>query len=209
MRAIRDAPTSPDAPPGADTDHDLVRESLHRPEAFAAIFDRHAPAIHGYLSRRVGAVADDLLSETFLTAFRKRGEYRPDRVDVRPWLYGIAANLVLRHRRDEVVRYRGLARSSASRSPAGLGSAEELDLAVDRVDAERMRPLLAAALADLDARDRDVLLLLAWGHLSHAEVASALGIPLGTVRSRLHRARRQLTERLAHLTTTAPHRESR
>lgn len=173
-------------------------ESRHRPEAFAAIFDRHAPAIHRYLGRRVGDLADDLLSETFLTAFRRRAEYRPERVDVRPWLYGIAGNLVMRHRRDEVVRYRGLARTSAAEALS-----DDLDLVVDRVDAQQLRPRLATALAELDARDRDVLLLLAWGHLTHAEVASALEIPLGTVRSRLHRARRRLREHLA--SGAAPH----
>jgi len=174
-----------------------MRTSLHRPEEFAKIFDRHAPAMHRFLSRRVGELADDLLSETFLTAFRKRGDYRADRVDVRPWLYGIGANLVRRHHRDEVARYRAIGRSSGTAAVSMSGSADELDRTVSRVDAQALGPNLAAALADLKARDREVLLLIAWGDLSYAEVAAVLEIPVGTVRSRLHRARRRLQERLA------------
>jgi RNA polymerase sigma factor (sigma-70 family) len=173
-----------------------MRTSLQRPEEFAEIFDRHAPAIHRFLSRRVGELADDLLGETFLTAFRKRGDYRADRVDVRPWLYGIGANLVRRHRRDEVARYRAIGRSSGT-AAVSSGSADELDSTVSRVDAQALGPSLAAALADLEARDREVLLLIAWGDLSYAEVAAVLEIPVGTVRSRLHRARRRLQECLA------------
>lgn len=99
MKAIQDELPAAVARLGPRTDYDLMRTSLHQPEVFAEIFERHAAAIHRYLSRRVGDLADDLLSETFLTAFRKRGDYRADRVDVRPWLYGIGANLIRRHQR--------------------------------------------------------------------------------------------------------------
>lgn len=140
-----------------------MRTSLHRPEVFAEIFDRHAPAIHRYLSRRVGHLADDLLSETFLTAFRKRGDYRADRVDVRPWLLGIGANLIRRHQREEVARYRALGRTSSSLEASSFGAADDFESAVNRVDAQVLGPSLAVALADLEARDREVLLLIAWG----------------------------------------------
>lgn len=193
MRAIADHPPPPARVGRAD--HDLLRASLHRPELFADIFDRHAAALHQYLSRRVGDHADDLLSETFLTAFRKRAQYRPERVDVRPWLYGIAGNLVRRLRREEVARYRALARSAeAERVP---GSCEDLDAAVDRLDAGLVGARLAAALAALQPRDREVLLLVAWADLGYADVAAALDIPLGTVRSRLNRARRLVRHELA------------
>lgn len=178
-----------------------MRTSLHQPEVFAEIFDRHAPAIHRYLSRRVGDLSDDLLSETFLTAFRKRGDYRADRVDVRPWLFGIAANLIRRHQREEVARYRALGRSATTHEVSGLGSADDFELADDRADAQSLGPRLAAALGDLEARDREVLLLVAWGDLGYAEVAAALGVPVGTVRSRLHRARRRLRAYLAPVTS--------
>lgn len=101
--------------PPSTTDHQLIAASLARGEVFAELFERHAAEIHRYLSRRVGDLADDLLSEVFLTAFRKRATFRPVRVDVRPWLYGIAANLLRRHRREELTRYRSLARSYARR----------------------------------------------------------------------------------------------
>ncbi len=173
-----------------------MRTALHEPEAFAEIFDRHAVAIHRFLSRRVGELADDLLSETFLTAFRKRGDYRADRVDVRPWLYGIGANLIRRHQRDEVARYRVLSRATQNAAATGPRSADESDSAIDRVDAQALGPSLAAALADLELRDREVLLLIAWGELDYAQVAAVLEIPVGTVRSRLHRARRRVQEHL-------------
>ncbi len=170
--------------------------SLERPELFAEIFDRHAAAIHRYFARRVGELADDLLSEAFLIAFRCRASYRPERVDVRPWLYGISANLVRRHEREEVTRYRALARSAGAAmadTATPDGGLEEL---MDRVDASRLRPLLAAALAELDPRDREVLLLVAWADLTYPQVAAAMDVPVGTVRSRLHRARRRVRERL-------------
>lgn len=176
-----------------------MRDSALRPEEFAEIFDRHASTVHRYLSRRVGDLADDLLSETFLTAFRKRNDYLAERLDVRPWLYGIAGNLIRRHQRAEAARYRALARSGAEGDARSAGDLED---AVDRADARRTAPRLAAALADLRAGDREVLLLLAWGDLTHSEVSVALGIPLGTVRSRLHRARARVREHLGQTGAT-------
>lgn len=168
-----------------------MEASCATPEVFAQIFDRHAEAVHRFLSRRVGDLADDLLSETFLTAFRRRGDYRPERLDVRPWLYGIASNLVGRHRRAEAARYRHLARV-----PGAESHGDGVDDVVDRADAAAVGPVLAAALAGLDGRDREVLLLVAWGDLTPTEVAAAIDVPAGTVRSRLHRARTQVRARL-------------
>ncbi len=105
---MADGPPSRDRPPtlralpdALPTDAELVVRSLEEPEHFAALFDRHATAVHRYLGRRVGELADDLLSETFLVAFRRRAAYRPEHVDVRPWLLGIATNLVHGHARTE------------------------------------------------------------------------------------------------------------
>ncbi len=179
-------------------DHDLITASLERVEVFAELFERHAQEIHRYLSRRVGELADDLLSEVFLTAFRKRDTYRTERADVRPWLYGIAANLLRRHHREETTRYRVLARAHVD-----VGDNDEWEAAHDRLDAARLRPQLASALAHLDERDREVLLLVAWGDLTYADVAAVLDIPVGTVRSRLHRARRLVQDHLA--TPSTPH----
>ena len=174
-------------PGSAPSDAELMTRSLDDPDAFAPLFDRHAAAVHRYLGRRVGDLADDLLSETFLIAFRRRAAYRPDHVEVRPWLLGIATNLVHGHQRTEQRRYRALARAAAEPEGHGTDPGES----ADRLDAAALRGPLAAALAGLEPRDRDALLLLAWGQLGYEEIAAVLDVPVGTVRSRLHRARRQ------------------
>jgi RNA polymerase sigma-70 factor (ECF subfamily) len=171
-------------PPPDVTDEDLLAESLATPERFATIFDRYAPVVHGYLSRRVGALADDLVSETFLLAFRGRNGYVPGRAPVRAWLFGIATNLVRRHARDEERRYRAFGRAAGHAEPT-----TELGEVAGRVDAQALRGELADALAALPREDLDVLLLWTYPQLSYPEIAAALGIPIGTVRSRLHRAR--------------------
>ncbi|WP_328661188.1 RNA polymerase sigma factor [Streptomyces sp. NBC_00334] len=187
----------------AESDASVIARSRDDPEAFAALFDRHADAVHRYVARRLGGeVADDLVAETFTTAFQQRHRYDPARsagADARPWLLGIATNLVGRHRRAEARRFRAMARV-----PALADHDEPLaDRAADRVVARAVRRELAAALAALPARHRDVLLLVAWGDLSYGEAAQALGIPVGTVRSRLHRARSKLREALGGSDPTA------
>jgi RNA polymerase sigma-70 factor (ECF subfamily) len=189
-------------PQSLPTDGELIVASLAEPAQFATLFDRHAAGVHRYLGRRVGNLADDLLSETFLIAFRRRAAYRPEHVDVRPWLIGIATNVVRGHVRSEQRRYRALARAASEPAPSGHAPEE----AENRVAAESMRAPLAAALAGLKARDRDVLLLLAYGQLSYEEIAAVLDVPIGTVRSRLNRARRQTR---AALGTTSPFEETR
>ncbi|MCP2329041.1 RNA polymerase sigma-70 factor (ECF subfamily) [Hamadaea flava] len=172
-------------PPADSVDEALIRESIDVPERFAPLFDRHAAAVHRYLSRRIGEPADDLLAETFLVAFRRRTSFEPIRLDARAWLFGIATNVLRRHVRQEERRYRAMARS------AGLVAHVHVDEPTDdRLDAQALRAALAAALAALKPPDRDALLLLAWAELTYAEIAAALGIPLGTVRSRINRARR-------------------
>ena len=179
-------PEEPPVQPIAD-DHKIIAASLARPEAFGELFDRHARELHRFLSRRLGELADDVLGELFVTAFERRSRYRAELDDARPWLYGIATNLVHRHRRAEATRYRAL-----GRTPLALVTPDASTDAIASADARAIRPRLAEALTTLAPADRDVLLMLAWSQLDQAEVAVALGIPLGTVRSRLHRARRQL-----------------
>lgn len=154
--------------------------------AFARLFDDHARVLHRYLARRVGEhTAYDLVSETFLVALRQRHSYDPAR-PVRGWLFGIATNLVRRHARDEVRALRATARVAPATTDG-----HEVRVA-ERVDAQQLARRLAPALAALPEPDRDVLLLTAWAGLTPAEAADALGIPPGTVRSRLHRVRRTL-----------------
>ncbi|WBB64716.1 sigma-70 family RNA polymerase sigma factor [Streptomyces sp. WMMC500] len=192
-----------DVSPLVDGDAAVIEESLDRPEAFAELYDRHAPAIHRYAARRLGSgAADDITSDTFLAAFRARARFDPARTSARPWLYGIAANLIGRHRRSEVRGLRALARTGVD--PVAHSWVDEAD---DRLAAQAAHAPLAGALAALPAGDRHVLLLVAWADLSYAEVAEALDIPIGTVRSRLSRARRKVRAAVGpdpHSTHDAP-----
>ena len=171
----------------------VIERSLRRPDRFSEIFDRHYGDIHGYASRRLGSsLADDVAAETFLIAFDRRRRYDLSQPSARPWLYGIASNLIARHHRAEVRQYRALARAGAP-EPVD-GDAERAD---GRIDAVAQRARLAAALVEIAERDREVLLLVAWAQLSCEEAARALGIPAATARSRLHRARRKTRAALA------------
>jgi RNA polymerase sigma factor (sigma-70 family) len=174
-------------------DATTIEASLRDPERFAVIFDRHAPQIHRYLARRLGRdIADDLTAETFLAAFRRRHRYDLDRTDARPWLYGIATNLVGQHRREEAREYQLRQAVVRDRDPDC-----HADQVVADVTAQAVRPMLLAALANLSQADRDVLVLIGWEELTYDEVARALAIPVGTVRSRLNRARKKVREALA------------
>ena len=157
---------------------------------FAEAFEAEFPALHRYLRRRVGAdLADELAAETFATAYAHWQRYDAHR-PVRPWLYGIAANLLRHHWRSERRQLRAYART-------GIDVAlEDLDDSVARADAGSRRRRLAALLADLRQDEKEILLLHAWAELTDAEIAEALSIPVGTVKSRLHRLRAQLRNRL-------------
>ncbi|GGL38830.1 RNA polymerase sigma factor [Planomonospora parontospora] len=180
-------------------DAEVIRRSLEEPEAFALLFDRYAPEIHRYAVRRLGdSLADDVVADTFLAAFRRRDRYDLTRPDARPWLYGIAGNLIGRHRRVEIRSYRALARTGVDEVAESY--ADRVDA---RVSASAVQEDLAGALAGLSAGDREVLLLVAWADLTYDEVAEAVGIPVGTVRSRLHRARRKSRAALGGADPTA------
>lgn len=151
---------------------------------FAEVFDRHFDLVHGYLRRRVGEPAEEFAAETFARALAGYGAFDPTRGDVRPWLLGIATNVVHGHRRAEARRLRAYAREAGGILPPS----DAPDIAA-RLDATGLARAAATAIRKLPPRDRDVLLLVAWGDLTYEEVAQALGIPVGTVRSRLNRAR--------------------
>ncbi|MFF5293150.1 RNA polymerase sigma factor [Paractinoplanes globisporus] len=187
------------SPPAVEVvdDHDLIRLSAADPEAFGQIFDRHAATIHRYLARRIGrTLADDLTGETFLIAFRNREKYDMSHADSRPWLYGIAANLLRGHQRAEIRQYRALARTGADPAYSLYDDSDDRVTAADQVRG------LAGVLAELPAGERDVLTLVAQAQLSYPEVARALNIPVGTVRSRLHSARKRLRKALPALEGT-------
>jgi RNA polymerase sigma-70 factor (ECF subfamily) len=183
--------------PGSDADY--IAESGRRPERFAVLFDRHFAAVHRYLARRAGReAADDLASLCFTVAFERRGSFDPRFGDARPWLYGIASNLLRQHWRAEervLATVSELKEDPACRDPDGHGMTSGGD------DAE-----LARALASLDPAQRDVLLLYAWEELSYEEISVALNVPVGTVRSRLARARARVRAEL-EAPVTAPVKE--
>lgn len=175
-----------------DADGGALHVSGDDVDEFAAVYDRYAGVLFRYASRRVGEhVAEDVVADTFLAAFQQRDTYDPGRAELRPWLFGILTRTLARHHRTERARYRALARAAAD---VAVGDAS--DEAAARVAAQAVHVPLAQALSRLSAGDRDVLLLIAWCDFSYDEVAAAVGIPLGTVRSRLNRARRKVRQAL-------------
>ncbi|MEV4569201.1 RNA polymerase sigma factor [Nonomuraea sp. NPDC049419] len=173
-------------------DASIIEASLHTPECFAELFDRHAAALHRYVVRRLGPDhAEDVVAETFTRAFETRHRYESGRTQALPWLYGITTNLIGLHRRAEVRGYRALARTGEDPVIAAFD-----ERVAAKVSASSTRQSLAAALAKLGRGERDVLLLIAWGDLTYEETAQALGVPVGTVRSRLSRARRKVAHAL-------------
>lgn len=174
------------------SDAAIIAASIHDLSRFEAIFDRHFRPIHRYLHRRVGVdLADDLAAETFIVAFGRRASFDQRQELARPWLFGIAINLLRNHRRAERRQLSVLARTADRRDVA-----EPFAEADERLDAARAAPDIARALIQLRNDDREVLLLFAWASLTYEEIAVALGIPIGTVRSRLARARRTTRELL-------------
>jgi RNA polymerase sigma factor (sigma-70 family) len=174
----------------AGSDAQVIAASRSEPRVFSIIFDRHYDAVHRYLARRVGAdIADDLTAEAFTEAFDFRARFDTTRTDARPWLFGIATNLLRHHHRSEARLLRAYARVDR---PPETHEADEVIEA--RLDAQRAAPMIATALAQLSTDERDVLLLFAWADLRYEEIAVALHIPIGTVRSRLNRARGRLRE---------------
>ncbi len=177
-----------------EADAAVIAASLDVPARFGSIFDRHATVVHRYLVRRLGPdEADAVLGEVFRIAFQRRHTYDVARGDARPWLYGIATHLVARHRRTEGRRMRAIARLAAQRDD----TTDLAERAASRVDAERRWQLVAEAVASLPQPEIDALVLHVWEALPYAQVAEALGVPIGTVRSRLHRARGRLRELIA------------
>lgn len=156
------------------------------------LVERHQRVLFGYLARRVGRdIAEDVTSETFARAFAMRSRFDLDRDDARPWLFGIATNLLRNHARSEVRQLRAYSRHGVDEHAHD----DDAD-AHARIDAGARSQALARALAALKPGDREALLMYAWNDMSYEEIAAALEIPVGTVRSRLNRARRIVQEQL-------------
>ncbi|MCQ1951916.1 RNA polymerase sigma factor [Arthrobacter jinronghuae] len=171
-----------------NTDKEIVERSRSGPTIFGELYDRHAPDIYRYAARRAGDfAAEDVMAETFLIAFERRADFEGPSEAVRPWLFGIATNLLRRHHRAEARMLRALARNDGrGHSADGL---EEVDA---KVDSEGDRSRIGAALHALTPIDREAILLYAWADLTYEGIATATGVPIGTVRSRINRARRKL-----------------
>jgi RNA polymerase sigma factor (sigma-70 family) len=198
--ASRDVTVPPDLEPAVATAVPTeavsadAKSAADRPDPadLAGIFDRYGAELLRYCARRVGPDhAEDVVADTFLTAHANFRQFDPDR-GLLPWLYGIATNLLRRHRREEVQAYRALARTGVLED-----SGDEWDRATERMDARRSRQRLAKALASLPVKQRDLLLLFAVAQLEYDEIAVALRMPVGTVRSTLHRARAKVRAALA------------
>lgn len=175
----------------AETDAAIITRSRDDPPAFAAIFDRHYDAIYRFLWGRIGDAAEDVTAEVFKVAFERREDYDPNYPSAKPWLFGIASRLA-----KQDLRTRARTRELRERKT------KEPDQQAIRGPEQRLHELalstpVAGALTELPERDRDPLLLYVWGDLTYEEIARSLDLPVGTVRSRIHRARHVLRERLA------------
>jgi RNA polymerase sigma factor (sigma-70 family) len=168
-----------------DADNQLMgRSQAGDGEAFAHLVRRYQQPIYGYLARRAGvSVADDLLAEVWLAAFRSRETYNPQFESARPWLFTIARHVLSEHWHK---RPQGVHATAEWRSDPWA----EVD---ERLDAAGVSERLRAAVRALPDLQREVLLLVAWEDLAPSEVAVVLAIPAATVRSHLHRARRTLS----------------
>lgn len=170
------------------TDNEVMERSAVEPAEFAILYDRHATSVYRYAAQRLGNdAAQDIVSETFLVAFERRASYDLTVRDARPWFLGIATRLMRKHARLEAVAWKGMASDLAARMAPDV-----IESAGHRIDAERLTRRLEKALRRLSSGDRDTLLLHAWEELDHASIAAVTGVPIGTVKSRLNRARRLL-----------------
>jgi RNA polymerase sigma factor (sigma-70 family) len=174
-------------------------------DAFGVLFERHARAIYNYCFRRVAdwSTAEDLLSVVFLEAWRRRDVDLSEGM-VLPWLYGVATNVVRNATRSQR-RYR----RALARLPEPQVTADLADEAAARLDDERQMRQVQALVGQLRVEEQDVFWLCGWDELSYEQAAAALGVPVGTVRSRLSRARahlRELGAEVGHMTVESANR---
>ncbi|MEU5024940.1 RNA polymerase sigma factor [Streptomyces milbemycinicus] len=194
---IREAHTGAAVGRHTDTDDDLLLRSREDPTAFEPLVVRHSAALHGYLVRRAPSSADDMLSELWLRAYASRHGFDAARGTARAWLFGVARHVLAAH-------WRRLETEASGSAQFAEGIATDPWQAVDqRLDAAAIAPVLRQALTKLPAVERELMLLIAWEQLTPTEAASVVGVPAGTARSRLHRARSRLRERLDSLASSS------
>ena len=169
-----------------DSEAQLTRAARGDAGAFTDLVRAHSPALHGYFARRMPAASEDLLAETWLQAFAARRTFDPARGSARGWLFGVAHNVLAQQ----------LRRAGRQEPVPGPDVIDPWQVVDQRLDAAAMAPALRRALAELPEEERELLLLISWEQLSPTEAAAVVGIPAGTARSRLHRARGRLRDRL-------------
>ena len=178
------------------TDAELIHRSLEDPEEFREVFERHYDAVRRFAQRIVGReIGEEIAAQTFLIAFERRANYDLEYRSARSWLFGIAYNVARHHLRAERSQHDLLARVPPLREATDPIETETLDAA-------RLAPLLRKALSELRQEQRSPFVLVALGELTYQETADVLAIPVGSVRSRIHRARATLRELLADVWET-------
>ena len=204
------------------SDAACIEASLVHPDAFEAVFRRHHATVHAYLARRSDrSTADDLAGEVFCRAFRARDRFDLGRTSAIPWLIGFARNLLHERRRASAREHRHLRRAALDPTVSHIrdhGSDDRISAdpigqpgaGLERADGELDR--VRKALARLPQQQTEPLLLFAWERLTYDQIAEVLGLPVGTVRSRIARCRGRLVELLADSSQetceTAPHRKA-
>lgn len=196
-----DYPATPMTEPSFREQRMLLRAGDH--DAFAALFVAYCDDVFATALRLTGSrtSAEDVTSETFLVGWRRRGDVEPGDQPLRGWLLAIAANQALNVARGQ---RRRLAFLSSDRARPGV-VADFADDSASRLDDAQLLDRTRRAMAALTRRELEVVSLCVWSELSYQEAADALGIPVGTVRSRLNRARERLRGLLTEPTPTNMH----
>jgi RNA polymerase sigma factor (sigma-70 family) len=172
------------------TDAELIHRSLEDAEEFREVFERHYDAVRRFTQRIVGREAgEEIAAQAFLIAFERRAAYDLGYPSARSWLFGIAYNVARHHLRSERSQQDLLVRLPRVREATD-------PIEVETLDAARLAPILRTALAALREEQRSPFVLVALGELTYQETADVLDIPVGSVRSRIHRSRARLRELL-------------
>jgi RNA polymerase sigma factor (sigma-70 family) len=180
-------------------DSDLLAMAGSEPEAFGELFRRHSRSVYAYCARRTGNLdlAEDLTSVVFMEAFRRRRKLQLSNTSALPWLIGVANN-VIRNADRSLRRYR----SALDRIPVPANGVSSEEDAMERLGAQEALASALEAISALTQGEQDVVLLVLWSEFTYADAATALGIPVGTVRSRLASARAKFRDSVPGISTT-------
>jgi RNA polymerase sigma factor (sigma-70 family) len=180
-------------------DSELLAMAGSNPEAFGELFKRYSRSVYAYCARRTGNLdlAEDLTSVAFMEAFRLRRKLQLSNASALPWLIGVANNVV-RNADRALRRYR----SALDRLPVPADSASSEENTMERFRAQEALARALEAMSVLTRREQDVVLLVLWSEFTYADAATALGIPVGTVRSRLASARVKFKDSARMTSTT-------